>query len=138
MKKIILIFIYTFIGVSFIHGEDFRWDLIANDEIGSSRLYLDKSSVREVGENHYFWTMVDYLKIEKGDDPNIRSVKSLIIMNCERYEMKIVTFSAYTKNMAKGRLYDDFIIPDLDIDSFAWDYYGPDTLFGGVMEEICI
>ena len=137
MKRILLIIICLFLSLRTIYGDGFNWKFIAESEDNTSRIYLDKSSVREIDKNRYLWTFVDYLILEKDDNPNIRSVKSFIIFNCKRDELKVVTYTAYTKNMLKGKVHDDLIIPDYDMDSFNWNYYGPETLFGAVKEEVC-
>ena len=78
-----------------------------------------------------------YLKLEEGDNPNVRSAVTSNILNCETKEVKSITFHTFRLKKARGEVIDDIIIPDEDISYFGWDHYGPKTSFGMVFKEVC-
>ena len=137
MKKILftIILLFTLINVS--HADDYKWSRVVSSLDGTSEFYIDKSSVRKVGKYHYYWMMVDYLKLEKGDDPNVRSNISFNILNCRTNEFKMVTHTSFSLNKTKGEVNMDEIIPDFDINYFDWRYYDDSTSFGMVFNKVC-
>ena len=137
MKKIILALVVILISTSTLHAAKFKWTKIVSTIDDDTDFYVDKNSVRKVGKFHYFWMMTDYLILEEGDDPNVKSNITFDILNCETSEVKSVTHTSFNLNKARGEIDIDVIIPDEDMSYFEWKYFGEETSFGAVFEEVC-
>ena len=137
MKKLFIIILVLFFSVKTTYAEDYSWSRVVSTTDKYTDFYIDKKSVRKVGKFHYFWMMADYIKLEKDDDPNIRSNITFNILNCKTNEFKMVTHTSFTLNKAKGRIDMDEIIPDFDISYFDWQYFSEDTSFGMVFSKVC-
>ena len=137
MKKLFIVILLLFFSVKKTYAEDYNWSRVVSTTDGTTAFYIDKKSVRKVGKFHYFWMMADYIKLEQGDDPNIRSNISFNILNCKTNEFKMVTHTSFALNKARGRIDMDEIIPDWDISYFDWRYYSDDTSFGMVFSKVC-
>ena len=137
MKRIILVLVVILISTNTLHAANFKWTKIVTTDDRTTEFYIDKNSVKKVGKFHYYWMMSNYLKLEEGDDSNVKSTITSNILNCETSEYKSVTFTSFNLNKGRGEIEIDVIIPDEDISYFAWDYYGEKTSFGAVFEEVC-
>ena len=137
MKKIILVLVVILISTNTLHAANFRWTKIVTTDDRTTEFYIDKNSVKKVGKFHYYWMMSNYLKLEEGDDPNVKSTITFNILNCETREFKSVNFTSFNLNKGRGEVNDDVIIPDEDISYFAWKYFGEKTSFGRVFKEVC-
>ena len=137
MKKIILVLVVILISTSTLHAADFQWTRIVTTKDFTTEFYIDKNSVKKVGKFHYYWMLANYLKLEEGDDPNVKSTITSNILNCETSEYKSVTFTSFNLNKGRGEIEYDFIIPDENISYFAWEYFGEKTSFGAVFKEVC-
>ena len=137
MKKIILVLFVILISTNTVYATNFKWTRIATTIDDATEFYIDKKSVKKVGKFHYFWMMSNYLKLEEGDNPNVKSTITSNILNCETSEYKSVTFTSFNLNKGRGEIQNDVIIPDEDMSYFAWDYYGEKTSFGRIFKEVC-
>ena len=137
MKKIILALVVILISTNTLHAANFKWTKIVTTIDGATEFYIDKNSVKKVGKFHYYWMLANYLKLEEGDDPNVKSNITFDILNCETSEVKSVTHTSFNLNKARGKINIDVIIPDEDISYFDWKYYGEKTSFGIVFKEVC-
>ena len=137
MKKIILVLIVILISINTLHAANFKWTKIVTTIDGDTEFYIDKNSVKKVGKFHYYWMMSNYLKLEEGDNPNVKSSITSNILNCETSEVKSVTLTSFNLNKGRGEIEYDFIIPDENISYFAWEYFGEKTSFGAVFKEVC-
>ena len=137
MKKLFIIILVLFFSVKTTYAEDYSWSRVVSTTDEYTDFYIDKKSVRKVGKFHYFWMMADYIKLEKGDNPNIRSNISFNILNCKTNEFKMVTHTSFALNKARGRIDMDEIIPDYNISYFDWRYFSEETSFGMVFSKVC-
>ena len=137
MKKIILVLFVILISTNTVHAANFKWTKVVSTINGNTDFFIDKNSVRKVGKFHYYWMMTDYIKLEEGDDPNVRSNITFNILNCKTNEFKMVTHTSFSLNKAKGKIDIDEIIPDFDMSYFDWNYYGEKTSFGMVFKKVC-
>ena len=137
MKRIILVLVVILISTNTLHAANFRWTKIVTTIDGGTEFYIDKNSVKKVGKFHYYWMMSNYLKLEEGDSPNVKSTITSNILNCETSEFKSVTLTSFNLNKGRGEIEIDVIIPDEDISYFAWEYFGEKTSFGAVFKEVC-
>ena len=137
MKKIILVLVFILISTNTLHATNFKWTKIVTTEDGATDFYIDKNSVKKVGKFHYYWALANYLKLEEGDDPDVKSVITFNILNCKTKEYKSLNFTTFNLNKGKGEIIDDVIIPDEDISYFDWAHFGEKTSFGVVFKKVC-
>ena len=137
MKRIILVLVVILISTNTLHAANFRWTKIVTTDDRTTEFYIDKNSVKKVGKFHYYWMLANYLKLEEGDDPNIKSVITFNILNCETKEFKSLNFTSFNLNKGRGEINDDIIIPDEDMSYFDWKYFGEKTSFGVVFKKVC-
>ena len=137
MKRIILVLVVILISTNTLHAANFKWTKIVTTKDRTTEFYIDKNSVKKVGKFHYYWMLANYLKLEEGDDPNVKSVITFNILNCETKEFKSLNFTSFNLNKGRGEIEIDVIIPDEDISYFDWKYFGEKTSFGVVFKEVC-
>ena len=137
MKRIILVLVVILISTNILHAANFKWTKIVTTKDRTSEFYIDKNSVKKVGKFHYYWMMSNYLILEEGDNPNVKSNITFDILNCETSEVKSVTYTSFNLNKARGEIDIDVIIPDEDMSYFEWKYFGEETSFGRVFKEVC-
>ena len=137
MKRIILVLVVILISTNTLHAANFKWTKIVTTIDGATEFYIDKNSVKKVGKFHYYWMMSNYLILEEGDNPNVKSNITFDILNCETSEVKSVTLTSFNLNKARGEIDIDVIIPDENISLFDWKYFGENTSFGRVFKAVC-
>ena len=137
MKKIILVLVVILISTNALYAANFKWTKIVTTINGGTEFYIDKNSVKKVGKFHYYWMMSNYLKLEEGDNPNVKSNITFEILNCETSEVKSVTHTSFNLNKGRGEINIDVIVPDEDMSYFEWKYFGEETSFGRVFKEVC-
>ena len=137
MKRIILVLVVILISTNALYAANFKWTKIVTTDDRTTEFYIDKKSVKKIGKFHYYWLMANYLKLEEGDDPNVKSTITFNILNCETKEFKHLNFTSFNLNKGRGEIIDDVIVPDEDISYFVWRYFGETTAFGRVFKEVC-
>ena len=138
MKKIILVLVFVLISTNNLYAANFKWTKIVTTADGVTEFYIEKKSIKKLGNFHYYWSLADYLKLEEGDDPNEKSSITFNILNCKTSEVKTVTFTGFNLNKGRGEINSDFIVPDIgDLSYFDWKHYGENTSFGRVFKEVC-
>ena len=137
MKKLILTLVVILFSTNTLFAKQIKWTKIVTTEDRTTEFYLDKKSIRKVGEFHYFWMMSDYLILEEGDNPDTKSSITFNIINNKTNELKRVTMTTFTLNNVKGKISSNFIVPDLGMDLFQWRFYSEETAFGMVFKEVC-
>ena len=137
MKRIILVLVVILISTNTLHAANFRWTKIVTTNDRTTEFYVDKNSVKKLGKFHYYWLLANYLKLEEGDDPNVKSNITFNILNCETNEYKILIFISFNLNKGRGEIIDDVIVPDENISYFEWRYFGEETAFGRVFKAVC-
>ena len=137
MKKIILVLVVFLISTNTLHAANFKWTKIVTTIDGATEFYIEKKSVKKLGKFHYYWSLANYLKLEEGDDPNVKSNITFNILNCKTREVKSVTHTSFNLNKARGEIDMDVIIPDVDMSYFEWKYFGEETAFGRIFKEVC-
>ena len=53
--------------------------------------------------------------------------------NCDRFEVKWISLAAYEKNMGRGIMIDEFLVPEDQPDEFTWKQYDKTTTNQGVI-----
>ena len=89
MKRIILVLVVILISTNTLHAANFKWTKIVTTDDRTTEFYIDKNSVKKVGKFHYYWGLANYLILEEGDDPNIKSNITFNILNCKTNEFKM-------------------------------------------------
>ena len=136
MKKIFLSLLFAFSVSKSAQSANFNWSKIVESADNTSVFYVDKKTTFKIGELIYFWQLTDYIISENPDEE--KSVISHNIANCDTYEMKFVSLAAYERNMARGNLLSQFIVPDEQPEAFEWSYMDPKkTNQGFIINKIC-
>ena len=138
MKKIFIYIIFILFSSNIsASAQNYKWTKIVTTSDDSTVFYLDKNTVRNVGSFHYFWMLSDYLKLTPDDDPNIRSNITYNILNCKNKEYKMISYTSFSGNKARGAVDIDIIVPEIYIESFQWRHYGEGTSFGEIFKVVC-
>ena len=130
MKKIIFFTILLFIFSSSLRAASFSWTKIVETVSGSTVFYIDKKTVFGFEKFKYYWQLSDYLK----DYEEIRSVITHNVINCDTQEQKMLSFTGYSKNMAKGNIVANATSNELED---TWDYYDSKSAVGMLMKRVC-
>ena len=130
MKKIIFFTILLFIFSSSLRAASFSWTKIVETVSGSTVFYIDKKTVFGFEKFKYYWQLSDYVK----DYEEIRSVITHNVINCDTQEQKMLSFTGYSKNMAKGNIVANATSNELED---TWDYYDSKSAVGMLMKRVC-
>ena len=131
MKKFTLLVIITFFISTNTFAAKFNWSKVVESADGSTIFYIDKRTVFKFGKYIYFWQLSDYIKVE---DPEYeKSVITLMKANCDRFEVKWISLAAYEKNMGRGIMIDEFLVPEDQPEEFTWKQYDKTTTNQGVI-----
>ena len=137
MKRIILALVVILISTNTLYASNFRWTKIVTTKDGTTEFYIDKNSVKKVGKFHYYWGLANYLILEEGDSPDVKSAITFNILNCESNEFKHLNFTSFNLNKGRGKIIDDIILPDEFMNYFEWKYYGEETSYGRIFKVVC-
>ena len=95
----------------------------------SGAAYVDLTTIRLQGADsrqRSAWFLLDFLKPEKG----VRSIRSLMQIDCESVAMSQVTATHFAGQMAKGKVLKD--------EGFGGiEYIPPDTYMATVLKYVC-
>ena len=137
MRKIpcITFFLLIFFISNTSYGATFKWEKVNNTIDDTSEWYYDKSSVKKDGEYRYYWILTNYLK---DIEDNIFSVKGFHMVNCNTYESRWITYTGYDRLMGRGNAVDSYVIPEISLDYFDWQYFHPEnTVYGALLKKVC-
>ncbi len=130
MKKIVFITILFLSIVSSLNAASFSWTKIVETMSGSTVFYIDKKTVFGFEKFKYYWQLSDYIT----DYKDIRSVITHNVINCETQEQKMLSFTGYSRNMAKGDIIANATANQLED---TWDYYESNSSIGMLMKRVC-
>jgi len=132
------IFLITYILLTTVNSASsakFKWTKVIVSKNGSTELFYDKDTVFKVGGNVYFWQLTNNLANVK---ENIFSTISHIMVNCNTYEARNITYTDFKRPMSRGASNMEMIIPESQPDYFDWVYYSEkETIQGLVLKEVC-
>jgi len=133
-KFFLIIFLYSCFTSNSI-STTFNWTKVIVSKNGSTELFYDKKTVFKVGANVYFWQLTNNLANVK---ENIFSTISHIMVNCNTYEARNITYTDFKRPMSRGASDMEMIIPESQPDYFDWVYYSEkETIQGLVLKEVC-
>ena len=104
MKKLIIPLVIILIFTNTLHAAKFKWSDGHFTSDKTSRFYFDKSTVKRIDNHIYYWSLGDYLKLEEGDNPDIKSVITHLRVDCNDLGYQMLIFSAFRGNMGKGEI----------------------------------
>jgi hypothetical protein len=135
LKNFFLIILLYLCLASNAISTTFNWTKVTVSENGTTELFYDKDTVFKVGANVYFWQLTNNLANVK---KNIFSTISHIMVNCNTYEARNITYTDFKRPMSRGASDMEMIIPESQPDYFDWVYYSEkETIQGLVLKEVC-
>ena len=114
MKRIILVVIFILISTNTLHATKFNWTDRMKTKDGYSEFYIDKKSIKRIGNYIYYWALANYLKYEEGENTDIKSVISFHRIDCNDMGYQIILMSLYGEYMGRGKNLHHFIDPDTE------------------------
>ena len=136
MKKILLL-TAMLLAPTFAQAE---WiEISTGDSIGDVSVYIDSAEIRRNGNAFYFWTLWDFARIQ-ADVPATpyRSAKSQQEINCATKQVRTLTLSYHSEQMALGQvvLSYSFDGSPKEFDR-SWKPIAPNTFFSVIFESVC-
>ncbi|MFL2980944.1 MAG: surface-adhesin E family protein [Methylophilaceae bacterium] len=129
MKKFIFLILIFFPALSFAD-----WTLIPldldSDQI-KARYFIDLKNLRSKGNKVRVWSMQDFNEPQVVGPHSYYSVKSLSEFNCNESKIRILAYSIYDSNMAKGEKLISKGSP------FSWENIKKDTVNSIYLDLAC-
>jgi len=135
MKKIILVLTVILISTNTLRANNFNWSRVGSN-VENDVFYLDKRSIFKVGKYHYYWSLIDNSKSNKGDE-TYQSNITLNIANCNTFENKTVTYTSFKNNTGKGPVDIDIVVPDESMEHFVWRKFTKNNTMYYVLKDVC-
>tara|TARA_X000001036_G_scaffold291262_1_gene270650 strand:- start:413 stop:832 length:420 start_codon:yes stop_codon:yes gene_type:complete len=136
MKKFSLFILVAFCISTHAFSAEFNWSKVVQSADSKTTFYIDKKTVFKFGKYIYFWQLSDYIIIDNPEDE--KSVITFLKANCDKFEMKWISLAAYEKNMGRGSLLFEFLVPDDQPDEFTWRQYdSKKTNQGYIINKAC-
>ena len=133
-KHILFIILLYFLFSSKVYAASFKWTSVGINE-GDTEWFYDRKTVFKVGDYRYYWILANYLKNIEDD---IFSVIGHHMVNCTTQETKWITYTSYNSPMGRGEMIDSWIIPEIDLEYFQWEYWDYETsIYGQLIKEVC-
>ena len=125
--KIFLFFFFSFFCAS-AHAD---WIKLNQNEAMDTAYFIDLKNIRENKEKVRIWTLTDYTNIQMAKNIKYQSIKSLVEINCQAKNMRILAYSLYEKSMANGKVVFSKGRP------FDWEAVKPSTVNGLFLNVGC-
>lgn len=121
-----IVFILLLIGLSnFARAE---WTFVGNTVDEFQYFYLDKGTIKKVGNFHYYWRLVD--KLEPDELGNF-SIKYYIKADCRTENISVLSLNFYRQQMAEGDAFIQNIIEP------EWQYAPSGSIQGFELDIVC-
>ena len=135
VKRILAtLFIFLFLNVGNLLAASFNWKSVGLND-ADTEWYYDRKTVFEVDNYRYYWILANYLKDIEDD---VFSVIGHHMVNCKTQESRWITYTSYNRPMGRGEVLDSWVIPEIDINYFKWEYFDENnTIYGKLMREVC-
>jgi hypothetical protein len=93
--------------------------------------FIDLKNIRGNKDKVRIWTLTDYINTQVTKKVNYQSIKSLVEINCQSKNMRILAYSLYEQRMAKGKVVFSKGRP------FEWEAVKPSTVNGLFLNMGC-
>ena len=125
--KTLFFFLLSFFCI-LAHAE---WIKLNQNEAMDTAYFIDLKNIRENKEKVRIWTLTDYTNIQMAKNIKYQSIKSLVEINCQAKNMRILAYSLYEKSMANGKVVFSKGRP------FDWEAVKPSTVNGLFLNVGC-
>ena len=125
--KTLIFFLLSFFCI-LAHAE---WIKLNQNEAMDTAYFIDLKNIRENKEKVRIWTLTDYTNIQMAKNIKYQSIKSLVEINCQAKNMRILAYSLYEKSMANGKVVFSKGRP------FDWEAVKPSTVNGLFLNVGC-
>jgi hypothetical protein len=134
MQKFIFIIIIFLFSIYNVNAKNFNWSDKVKTTDGYTEFYIDKNSIKKIGNYVYYWTLANYLKYDPGDNKEVKSVIVFNRIDCDDMGYQLILMSIYDDYNGKGKILTHFIDPDSEEDK----KYDPETSVSyGRHKKIC-
>ena len=125
--KILLFFLLSFFYIS-AHAD---WTKLNQNKAMDTAYFIDLKNIRGNKDKVRIWTLTDYINTQVTKKVNYQSIKSLVEINCQSKNMRILAYSLYELRMAKGKVVFSKGRP------FEWEAVKPSTVNGLFLNMGC-
>ena len=107
------------------------WIKLNQNQAMDTAYFIDLKNIRGNKDKVRIWTLTDYTNIQVTKKINYQSIKSLVEINCQSKNMRILAYSLYELRMAKGKVVFSKGRP------FEWEAVKPSTVNGLFLNMGC-
>ena len=125
--KILLFFLLSFFCIS----ANADWIKLNQNKAMDTAYFIDLKNIRGNKDKVRIWTLTDYSNTQVTKKVNYQSIKSLVEINCQSKNMRILAYSLYEQRMAKGKVVFSKGRP------FEWEAVKPSTVNGLFLNMGC-
>ena len=125
--KILLFSLLSFFCIS-DHAD---WIKLNQNKAMDTAYFIDLKNIRGNKDKVRIWTLTDYINTQVTKKVNYQSIKSLVEINCQSKNMRILAYSLYEQRMAKGKVVFSKGRP------FEWEAVKPSTVNGLFLNMGC-
>ena len=125
--KIFLFSLLSFFCIS-AHAD---WIKLNQNQAMDTAYFIDLKNIRGNKDKVRIWTLTDYINTQVTKKVNYQSIKSLVEINCQSKNMRILAYSLYEQRMAKGKVVFSKGRP------FEWEAVKPSTVNGLFLNMGC-
>ena len=107
------------------------WIKLNQNKAMDTAYFIDLKNIRGNKDKVRIWTLTDYINTQVTKKVNYQSIKSLVEINCQSKNMRILAYSLYEQRMAKGKVVFSKGRP------FEWEAVKPSTVNGLFLNMGC-
>ncbi len=107
------------------------WIKLNQNKAMDTAYFIDLKNIRGNKDKVRIWTLTDYINTQVTKKVNYQSIKSLVEINCQSKNMRILAYSLYEQRMAKGKVVFSKGRP------FEWETVKPSTVNGLFLNMSC-
>ena len=107
------------------------WIKLNQNQAMDTAYFIDLKNIRGNKDKVRIWTLTDYINTQVTKKVNYQSIKSLVEINCQSKNMRILAYSLYEQRMAKGKVVFSKGRP------FEWEAVKPSTVNGLFLNMGC-
>ena len=125
--RILLFSLLSFFCIS-AHAD---WIKLNQNQAMDTAYFIDLKNIRGNKDKVRIWTLTDYINTQVTKKVNYQSIKSLVEINCQSKNMRILAYSLYEQRMAMGKVVFSKGRP------FEWEAVKPSTVNGLFLNMGC-